>query len=177
VLLSGCSEKQGANETLPSTSAAETTPELPPLGPKEFPVPAEAREKSPEGALAFAKYYMSLGTEIGKGTVPAQALLDLSTSECRLCAQVAESFREDQAAGYTYMGSSDTFKEYGPPLLKGDTADLGFVFNQSSYTVVNSSGQEIPERAGQATGDLQSGMQLIWQDDLRAWLANSLTVG
>jgi hypothetical protein len=176
-LLSGCSAKQEANQTLPTSSAAETTPELPPLGPEDFPVPDEAREKTSDGALAFAKYYMSLGTEIGKGDLPAQVLLDLSTDECRLCAQVAASFSADQAAGYTYRDSHYTFKELGPPLVEGDKAELGFVYAQSAYSVVDGSGQEVPDRAGAASGDLQSGMLLSWKDDVRSWLVASLTVG
>jgi hypothetical protein len=179
VLLSGCSEKQEANDTLPtpSSSAAETTPELPPLGPEDFPVPVEAREKTPEGALAFAKYYMSLGMKIGQGDIPSKALLDLSTPECRLCGRVAASFAEDQAAGYTRRGSSSTFEEYGLPLLTEDTADVGFVFTQSADQVIDREGKEVPSRAGKASGDLQSGMQLTWRDDLECWLVNSLTVG
>jgi hypothetical protein len=176
-LLSGCSEKQEANETLPSASAAETTPELPPLGPENFPVPAEAREKTPEGALAFAKYYMDLGIEIGLGHVPAQSLLDLGTSECRLCRQVADSFAEDEQAGYTRRGSTSTFQEYGPPVLTGDTAEVGFVFTQSADQVIDKEGNEVHSRAGAASGDLQSGMQLTWRDDLQSWLVSSLTVG
>jgi hypothetical protein len=74
VVLSGCSERQEAADTLPEADATPSAsePELPPLGPPDLPVPDAAREKTPEGALAFAKYYMSLGTEIGMGTIPAQ---------------------------------------------------------------------------------------------------------
>ena len=49
-LLGGCSEKQEANDTLPSASAAETTEALPEVGPADFPVPDEARTKDAAGA-------------------------------------------------------------------------------------------------------------------------------
>jgi hypothetical protein len=178
VLLSGCSEKQEANSTLPDpgSSAAETTPELPPLGPEGFPVPAEAREKTQDGALAFARYYMSLGSEIGQGHIPAKVLLDLSTQDCRLCGKVAASFGEDQAAGFTYR-PSQTFNELGPPTLSGDTAALGFVYTQDAYAVLDSRGREVPERAVQSSGELQSGMELVWRPNLHSWLVSSLTVG
>lgn len=176
-LLCGCSEKQPAKDTLPTQSAAETTPELPPLGPEALPVPPEAREKTPEGALAFAKYYMTLGTEIGHGDIPSQFLLDLSTPECRLCAQVAASFAEDQAAGYKHVGSSHTFEEYALPRISGDTAELGFVYSQSAYTVVDDNGQDIPAEAAPASGELQSGMLLEWRSDLSCWLVSNLTIG
>ena len=177
--LTGCSEKQEASDSLPTTtSSAEPTEDaLPPLGPEDFPVPDEAREQTQEGALAFAKYFMALGTEIGLGNAPAQSLLDLSTDDCRLCRQVAESFAEDQAAGYTRRGSASTFEEYGPPLLSGDTADVGFVYTQSADQVVDQTGIEVPERAGQASGELQSGMRLTWQSSERCWFVSNLTVG
>lgn len=177
-VLTGCSEKQEASSSLPSATSAEPTQEeLPPLGPAEFPVPAEARAKTPDGALAFAKYYMAVGGPIGQGSVPAEVLLDLSTSECRLCGQIARSFADDQAAGYTYRGSTSTFEELGLPRLQGDQAELGFVFSQSAYTVINSAGQEVPERASQASGDLQSGMLVLWSEVSSSWLVSSLTVG
>ncbi len=59
-LLSGCSEKHEANDTLPSTSAAETTEALPALGPADFPVPDEARTKDAAGAEAFLRYWIDL---------------------------------------------------------------------------------------------------------------------
>jgi hypothetical protein len=177
VALSGCSEKQEASHTLPTTSAAETTAALPPLGPAAFPVPAEAREKTPQGALAFAKYYIALGTEVGQGRAPSQALLDLSTPECRLCGQVAASFATDEAAGYKHIGSSSTLKEYALPRLSGNSAELGFVYTQSAYTVVDANGQDVPDRAAASTGELQSGMLLEWRADLTSWLVTSLTIG
>ncbi len=59
-LLSGCSEKQEANDTLPTPSAAETTEALPELGPPDLPMPAEAREQTVEGADAFTRYYVEI---------------------------------------------------------------------------------------------------------------------
>ncbi|TQN42141.1 hypothetical protein FHU33_1535 [Blastococcus colisei] len=59
-LLTGCSEKQEANHTLPSSSAAETSEALPEIGPPELPMPAEAREKTADGAEAFTRYYVEI---------------------------------------------------------------------------------------------------------------------
>ncbi len=178
VVLSGCSERQEAADTLPEANATPSAsePELPPLGPPELPVPDAAREKTPEGALAFAKYYMSLGTEIGRGTIPAQSLRDLSKN-CALCNQVAGSFEADRSAGYTYRGANYTFAEYGLPHIENATAEVGFVYAQGAYTVIDASGEEVPDRSGEASGELQSGMLLEWRSDLQSWLVTSLTVG
>ena len=178
VVLSGCSEQQEASDTLPGADASPSASEgeLPPLGPPAHPVPAEARHRTPEGALAFAEYYMGLGTEIGEGAIPAEALLDLSEG-CELCQEVADSYKADQAAGYTYRNLTYTFDEYAMPTLSGDTAELGFVYAQSAYTVVDAEGNEIQERSGAATGELQSGMLLRWKVPLKGWTVTSLTVG
>jgi hypothetical protein len=181
-VLGGCSKTHEANDTLPSTSApapapAPTEEELPPLGPADLPVPAEAREKTPEGALAFAKYYMALGTKIGQGNFSSQFLLDLSTTECRLCGRVAASFTEDEVAGYKHIGSSHTFEEYALPRIAGDTAEVGFAYSQSAYTVVDANGKDVPSQAAVASGELQSGMLLEWHSEFACWLVSSLTIG
>jgi len=175
-LLGGCSEKQEASSDLPSAAASSSKPELPPLGPADFPVPDEARQKTPEGALAFAKYYIALGDQIGSGTIPPRTLLDLSDG-CGLCRQVASSYEADRAAGITYSGSTYSFKEYALPRLSGETAELGFVYSQSAYKALDARGHEVPARAGKASGKLQSGMLLKWRDDLQSWVVTSLTIG
>lgn len=178
VVLTGCSAQQEASRTLPEVSSPAPSEEaLPPLGPAAYPVPAGARNKTPEGAAQFAEYYMGLGVEIGRGRIAPDALLDLSTAECRLCGQVAASFAEDRTAGYTYVGSETIFTALGAPRIEGTSAELGFLFSQSAYTVLDSAGQEVPARAGRAVEDLQSGMLLTWRDDLKSWLVSSLTVG
>ena len=81
-VLSGCSERQEANDTLP-TATGEPTPtaeELPPLGPADFPMPGEAREKTPEGAVEFTRYYVSLIEYVAdRGSLDSQPLLDLQS--------------------------------------------------------------------------------------------------
>jgi hypothetical protein len=177
VVLTGCTEKQDASHTLPTTSAAETTPKLPSLGPEGFPVPAEARKKTPEGALAFAKYYVDLAFEVGEAGIPSQSLLDLSTPDCRTCNQVAASYAQDQSAGYKHVGTSHSFKEYGPALLKDNVAEIGFDYTQGASTVIDANGQEVPSRAGEESGVLSSGMRLEWRADLQSWLVANLTIG
>ena len=59
-VLSGCSEKQEANDSLPTASASPTEDELPPLGPEDLPMPDEARTQDAAGAEAFVRYYIEL---------------------------------------------------------------------------------------------------------------------
>ena len=60
VVLVGCSEKQQASESLPTSTASPTEDELPPLGPEDLPMPDEARTQDAAGAEAFVRYYIAL---------------------------------------------------------------------------------------------------------------------
>jgi hypothetical protein len=178
VVLSGCSEKQEASNTLPtaSASATATTPELPPFGPEEFPVPPKARQKTPEGAVEFVRYYMALAEVVAEQGVDPQAILDVS-QDCLTCVQIAQAFIADRKAGYTYRDYSFTFDEYGPASLDGDMAEMGFVYEQSAVTVEDASGRVVADRSTDPSGKLQSGAHLTWRDDIKTWVITSLTVG
>ena len=79
-VLTGCSEAEPAGQTLPTTSAqaAPTTEALPPLGPAGFPMAPEARQKTPERAVEFTRYYRTLGHQISEAIHDRQQLRDLS---------------------------------------------------------------------------------------------------
>lgn len=176
--LAGCSGAEPASETLPTTSAqaAPTSDALPPLGPADFPMPPEAREKTPDGAVEFTRYYIALGHHISEGIDDPQPLLNLSRN-CEQCQMVAHQYAEDRAADYAYAASTFVFDEYGPALLEGDAADVGFVYSQGPFTVHDTTGAPVAERSAPATGDLQSGALLIWDSTLSTWLVTSLTIG
>src|SRR3954452_17635339 len=84
-LLTGCSEERQANATLPSTTsaAAESTEALPPLGPPDLPMPAEAREKTAAGFQSFANYYLTLVNRL-QVDLDASYLRELSRG-CETC--------------------------------------------------------------------------------------------
>ena len=178
VLLSGCSNQQEANDTLPGADATPSASEaeLPPLGPPDLPMPAEARHKTPEGALAFTEYYINLNSYISDGPRDPQPLLELS-QDCTHCTQVAQSYLEDRTAGYSYAPLTYTFEGAGPGLLSGTEAQVGFVYSQSQFTVLDKGGEAIQERSAPATGPLQSGALLVWEPSYRSWLVRELTIG
>ncbi|RBY87368.1 hypothetical protein [Blastococcus sp. TF02A-26] len=178
VLLCGCSDESKPAETLPSASDSPSTSAeaLPPLGPPDFPVPAEAREKTPEGALEFIRYYMRLTEESAERRLDPQTLVDLSQG-CGICIQISESIAGDQAAGYRYEATSTDFRPNGPGILSGDQAEVAFVYSQGPVTVLDAAGQVVAARSAPATGELQSGAQLVWDAQRSTWLVTSLTVG
>ena len=113
-LLAGCSGgTQQASTTLPTTSAptAAASPTLPPLGPADFPVPAEAREKTPEGVNAFTRYY------VAPDRPPQTSELDprlcvISAVAARPAPRLADSYDEMKAAGHRYEGGALTHHEH-----------------------------------------------------------------
>jgi hypothetical protein len=178
VVLSGCSERQEAADTLPGADAepSATEAELPPLGPSEFPVPDAARERTPEGALEFTRYYVKLNGHIASGPLNPQPLLDLS-QDCRQCIAVAQSYADDRAAGYTYDQFTYKFTPAGPGLIEDDIAQVGFVYEQGPLNVLDGGGNRVAERSSSATGRLQSGTTLAWDSSRTTWIVTGLTIG
>ncbi|MGK5114174.1 DUF6318 family protein [Geodermatophilus sp. CPCC 205506] len=177
-LLGGCAEEQPASDTLPAASA-EAEPsdaDLPPLGPADFPVPPKAREKTPEGAAEFMRYYMDLNAYVAEGPRDPSPLLELS-QECAYCRALADSYRNDLSAGYTYAPLSYEYQANGPGLVSGDAAEVGFVYSQGAFQTYDSNGQLVPGRSGPASGALQSGAHLAWNERLDTWIVTSMTVG
>src|SRR5689334_3389782 len=101
VLASGCSHTPEPKAATPTTTA-KPSPTLPPLGPADFPEPAEARQKTEAGVIAFARYYIEL-TNRAALSLDSAPIRELSR-ECAECDQLAASFEADRAAGYRYEG-------------------------------------------------------------------------
>ncbi len=98
--LTGCSEKQEASESLPSTSSASPSEDaLPPLGPADLPMPDEARTQDAAGAEAFVRYYIELINRTST-VMDAQPLRDFSDG-CRDCDRIADNVEADAVAGRT----------------------------------------------------------------------------
>lgn len=177
VVLTGCSEKQEASDSLPSSSsAAPSDDELPPLGPEDMPMPDEARTQDAAGAEAFVRYYVMLPKFLAESASDPQPLLDLSQG-CLTCIRVVDSLREDLNAGYTYKQYNFTYTETGPALIQDDTAEVGFIYSQGPIVVVDANGQEVADRTTGPTGDLQSGAAVQWDEGRQTWLVTTLTVG
>jgi hypothetical protein len=144
-LLAGCSEKQEANDTLPSPSAAETTEELPAVGPADFPVPDEARTKDAAGAEAFLRYYIELINR-QQGSLDGEPLRDLGP-KCQECLRVARNFDEVAATGQRYEGGEITLNEVTPPDLDVDRATINFGARQEAVQIIDADGNVVPPGA------------------------------
>lgn len=173
-VLSGCSEKQQANESLPTPSATETTPDLPPLGPEDMPMPDEARTQDAAGAKAFVRYYIELINRTST-VMDAEPLRRLS-DRCRDCDRIAGTTEDAAAAGYDYVGGEMTILEIGDPIMRANAADLPISVDQAEFIVLDASGS--PTHGGSAAySNVSGGVALVWDSDLRSWLMRDLTFG
>ncbi|MFD2093974.1 DUF6318 family protein [Blastococcus deserti] len=174
-LLTGCSEKQEASETLPSPSAAETTEALPPLGPEDFPVPDEARTKDAAGAEAFLRYYIELLNRLQ--AIPLGEPLRELSPECETCLRIARAFDDAAAAGWTYQGGEVSLNDVTEPQLNGDTASLVFGARVEVLSIRDSAGTPIPDGQEDLSPNAGSGMTLRWSSEHHSWLVAGLTIG
>jgi hypothetical protein len=174
VLLGGCSAKQEANDTLPSTSAAETTEALPDVGPADFPVPDEARTKDAAGAEAFMRYYIDLLNH-QRPLLDGEPLQELGP-DCVTCARIASNYKDAAVAGNRYEGGDLTLNDVADPVLTDDKASLVFGIRQEAVRIVDRSGNVV--NPGLPTSpNLGSGMTLAWSKEGSCWLVEGMTLG
>jgi hypothetical protein len=149
-VLAGCSSKEPANDTLPTPSAtsAEASETLPPLGPADFPMPAEAREKTPAGAEAFLRYYLDLVSR--QAGVSGGPLRDLSR-DCSFCDFLADRYDEDASAGYSYEGGEIVVVDMSIPAITGEVAEFSFALSQSAIVIMSADGQPVGGRESPIT--------------------------
>jgi hypothetical protein len=173
--LSGCAHNQAASESLPSTSASASTPALPPLGPKDLPMPAEARTKDAAGAEAFVRYYIALINRTSK-VMDAKPLRDFSQN-CRDCNRIAANADKSARSGYRYEGGEITVAEVAPPLVKDATSEMAIRVDQAKLTVLDGSGNQVPEGNSDAFQGLTGSAALSWDPTMRSWLMTYMAFG
>jgi hypothetical protein len=173
-LLTGCSEKQEASETLPSSSAAETSEALPEIGPADFPVPDEARTKDAAGAEAFVRYWIELLNR-QRPLLDSQPLRELAP-DCQDCLRIANNYDEAKALGRRYEGGNLSLNDVIPPEVGDGSASIIFSVRQEAVRLVEADGTAVdnglPEKP-----NLGSGVTLIWADEDQSWLVESMTLG
>jgi hypothetical protein len=176
VVLSGCSERQEANDTLPEAGASPSASEseLSPLGPPDLPMPAEARTQDAAGAEAFVRYYIDLINRTS--TVMDAAPLREFSDGCSECDRIASDAEKDAEAGYHYDGGTLTIT-WIEAFKPGKAIELGLLVDQSSLKVVDQSGKPVPTLTFPALSDLQSGAIVAWNEAEQTWQIRNLTLG
>jgi hypothetical protein len=170
-LLAGCSgSTPRASTSLPTTSAppaATASPPLPPLGPADFPVPAEAREKTPAGVAAFTRYYVALINQ-SSASLDTSAIRALS-KQCDTCAEIADGYDAMKSAGQRFIGGAIVVAGMGSCLVTGNVGETSFELEEGATAVKDANGASVPGRdrpAARYTG----GVRLSWDDSRTTWL-------
>jgi hypothetical protein len=179
VLLSGCSEKQEANDTLPNATSSplETTPELPPLGPEDLPMPEEARTQDAAGVEAFVRYYFDLLNRSLTDMDP-QHLRFFAEAGCDVCERIASETDSDAAEGYSYRGGALTIPgDISVTMSASGEAQSAFIADQAPMTVLDSAGTPVPDLVFDGEDDLSSGTVTVWDESSATWKLMELTLG
>ena len=174
-VLGGCSEKQEANDSLPSTTATETTPELPTLGPEDLPMPDEARTQDAAGAEAFVRYYIELINRAAD-RVDAAPLRQLS-DQCDDCDRITTNVELGAKAGYRYEGGEISVTDVAAPLLQGDMAEIAIRVDQATLTVLDSANARVEQQSSDALVGLDGSVALVWDPALTTWLMTYMGFG
>lgn len=171
LLLAGCAEKHQASESLPTTSKTATSKTLPPLGPADFPVPAEARQKSRAGVTAFARYYVDLLNHQLK-TLDSAPLRDLSQN-CGTCNALADTYDHAKTSGRTVEGGRITVISTGTAVVNGDQGEVSFLLNQAPVTVRDAQGSPLADQS-KAGVTLGGGVRVSWSATRNSWIVTQL---
>ncbi len=177
VVLSGCSERQEASDTLPGADASPSAsePELPPLGPPDLPMPDEARTQDAAGVERFTRYYLRLINRTSRA-METEHLRSLSDG-CETCDRIAADTEADAAAGYRYEGGEVSIQSAAPATVSGSTGHFAFIANQAALNVVDSTGSPVEGLSFPALEDLSSGAAVRWDSGRHSWLMTQLTLG
>jgi hypothetical protein len=175
-VLTGCSDRGTANETLPSssTTAAPTSAALQPLGPPDLPMPKEAREPTAAGAESFLRYYVDLMNNAQRDST-SKYIRDLSKG-CDTCSSFADGVDNYAAQQYHYSGGAILLNAASPPSMDDVTAEFSISLTQEALTVVGPDQLPVPElEAAEATYS-SSGATSTWDPDRSTWIMTTLTI-
>jgi uncharacterized protein DUF6318 len=176
VVLSGCSDRQEANDTLPEADASPSASEsvLPPLGPPDLPMPAEARTQDAAGAEAFVRYYIDLINRTS--TVMDAAPLRKFSQGCTECERIASNTEGAAANGQKFQDGEISIIQMGKPLIANGTAQLALRVDQARFVVVDASGAPV-DGGSEAYTNVSGGVALEWNSSRTTWSMTQLTFG
>ena len=176
-VLAGCSaEGQQASTELPpaSSTSAEPTPELPPLGPADFPVPDEARVQDEAGAEAFLRYYIDLINR--QQAIPNGEPLRILGPDCGDCQRVARQYDEVAAAGQRDEGGALSITTDPGVRVTDDEARVSFIVRVEGIRLVEASGEPVEGASFDPQPRVPSGALLVWSDEAQSWFMRTLTI-
>lgn len=132
--IAGCTD-EAPPSTLPPVSVAPS-----PTVAAAVPVPSAATAETPQGAAAFARYYMDLLTR-GFDASDASAIRAVSASDCTSCNNYIGAIEEPPTPGERVVGGAFRveFAEAAPTQTENALVDLRYTV--AEIRVLNDAGQ------------------------------------
>jgi len=103
-------------------------------------IPAEAMAQTPEGAVAFVKFYYDRMNAAWSGPQPS-LLEGLSTADCGTCSNLTQRAKDLNAAGQKTSGPASNI--VNPVVVEGATTSdvfVDYVYEQQPVSVLNPGG-------------------------------------
>lgn len=152
VALVGCSDDPEPRTLPPITSASPS--------PSVVPMPSEAAAETPEGAAAFARYWIAT-LESALATGDASQLRSLSGPTCSSCTNLIGAAEDVKAQGQSIEGAGFAvdFAE-APPLEEGEVV-VELRYRRASGKLLNSQGEVVSQIAPE--GPINAQMRLSRQ--------------
>jgi hypothetical protein len=171
-MLAGCSDGGTANETLPSTStsAAQTTESLPPLGPPDLPMPDEARAQTAAGAEAFVRYYMDIYTAAQASMDPTY--MDQFSQDCETCNRIIDEIEKDSSSGYHYQGGQIAVSYVDATEPESSRVEVVFSITQTALSVLDPNNQPVADLVFEERKSPGCGAILGWSTSETSWVLN-----
>lgn len=173
-VLAGCSAKEPANDTLPtpSSTSAEASETLAPLGPPDLPMPDRAREQTAAGAIDFLGYYIDVmnDAQIGLNSTFLRAL----SVDCATCDAFIEGVDGYAEEGYRLTGGQIVLASASEPAIGSSGAEFSISLTQQPLTATGPDGTTVdssPEASYPASGAL-----VTWDRTRTTWLMSELTI-
>lgn len=142
-MLAACSSEGDASPTLPPAPSASPTPA------PALPVPPEATPETPQGAAAFARYYLDLlNRAFAAGD--ATAVRAVTTDECEGCQNLISAIeRGDDPGEIATGGEYQVVFAEAPPVENGDVVvELRYALTEVEVRKADGSVETIPAKSG-----------------------------
>jgi hypothetical protein len=111
-------------------------------------LPSAARQATPQGAEAFARYYyatLSRAFSTGETT----ALRTLATSGCQTCARFANSIDASTRSGQRFAGGQITVRAAAAVKRDASLSDVTLRYDSAPLRLLSADGAELRQRAAQ----------------------------
>lgn len=164
VALTGCTSDEPPPTTLPPLSSASPSTSPSPSR-AESSVPPAARKMTPEGAAAFARFFVeSIG--LAYQAAEPSVISDLSAEGCGGCETLIKAVAELRAEGERRVGGTYEVLAAVTPALEAGDAIVDVRYRRPAAEIVNADGV-VTASAG-PTSPVDAQVRVVWREG--AWV-------